>query len=348
MKKVLLGLFLSLGVLVAQPRVEPGTVSVTFDLAKDTLVQLPEVKIVNPTGPAFVYNTVLNNFQQNVLVWPPFNVVQPGNVQPLSIAIAGNNLTVGTYNIPVSFVQTASLTNPFAVNFSVSLGITLNVIDSRTFVTSTDQVIPHIASGEGWTTTVKLSNTSSSVSLVSLKFYDQQGNNVPYFVNNNFTQEYSVVVPANGTTDVKLYDPFALKTGSIEMKPIYGTGVTMQAVYSNDSFEATVQSSVPNKDMFNVSFDSVGRRSTGLALVNYLNYPQDVTLTFYDASGNLFYVNKIFVSARGQVAVTLDNVFPVVKNKTGTVRVTSPRPGIAGFGLKFNLDKGYFTTSPVF
>ena len=339
--KFILSLIFAVSFAFAQPTVSPSLVNVTFDLAKDSLVSLPDVTISNPTGTAFVYNTVVNTNQSNVLIWPVQSVIPPGTNQVVRLSVVASNLPVGNYNIPVTFVQIPN-------NVSFSVGINLSVIDSRTFTASTDPTIPHIASGEGWTTTVKLANTSNWISLVTLKFYDPLGVNAPFFVNGNYVTEHSVVVPGNGVVDVVMSDPISLKTGSLDIKTVYGTGVSASATYSNTIFEATIPSSIPNRDSFSMVFDNVSRKSTGLALVNYLNYQQEIVFVFYDNMGVQFYTDKIVLPAKGQAALTLDVAFPNTKGKNGTVKIQTTRPALTGFGLKFNLEKNYFTTTPIF
>ena len=184
--------------------------------------------------------------------------------------------------------------------------------------------------------------------MVTLKFYNPSGTNTAFFVNGNYALEHSVVVPGNGTVDVVLSDPNGLKTGSFDVKTVYGSGVNTQATYSNSFFEATIPSSIPNKDTFYMNYDNTGRNSTGIALVNYLNYPQEITFTFFDSLGIQLYVNKLTIPAKGQTALTLDATFPQTKGKYGVLQVKTTRPALTGFGLKFNLDKGYFTTSSIF
>jgi len=339
MKFILVSIF-SIGLMFSQPTVSPSSVNVTFDLATDTIVAVPDVTISSNAAP-FAFTTVVPSNQQAVLVWPVQGFLAPGTNQVVKMSVVNNGLSVGSYNIPVNFVQNSP-------SVSVSVGINLTVIDSRTFTTSTDPIIPHIASGGGWTTTVRLTNTSNWISLVTLKFYEPSGTNSPFFINGNYVSEHSVVVPGNGSVDVVLSDPLSLKTGSLDIKTVYGSGVVAQATYSNASFEATISSSIANRDGFSLPYDNYGSFSTGLALVNYLNYTQEVAFTFYDNLGNQIHTDKITLPARGQTALTLDVAFPQTKGKVGSVRVKTTRSALTGFGLKFNRDKGYFTTIPIF
>lgn len=340
MKLILMILF-SIGMMLAQPSLSPSTVNVTFDLATDIIVNVPDVTLSSNLTP-FAFNTLIPSNQQMVLIWPVQGYLPPGTTQVIRMSVVNTGLTVGNYNIPVSFVQA------FQPASSVSFGINLTVIDSRTFTASTDPTIPHIASGDGWTTTVKLINTSNQVSLITLKFYDPSGINNPFFVNGHYLADYSIVVPGNGTTDVIMSDPNSLKTGSLEIKSIYGSGVVAQSTYSNKLFEATIASSIPNKDEFIMPFDNSGLYSTGIALVNYLNYPQEVTFTFYDNFGSQIHVERLSIPAKGQISLTLDNVFPQTKSKNGSVKIKAARPSLTGFGLRFNREKSYFTTIPIF
>jgi hypothetical protein len=339
MKFILASIF-SIGLMFAQPTVSPSSVNVTFDLATDTIVAVPDVTISSNAGP-FAFNTVVPSNQQAVLVWPVQGFIPPGTNQVVKMSVVNNGLSVGSYNIPVNFVQNSP-------SVSVSVGINLTVIDSRTFTASTDPTIPHIASGGGWTTTVRLTNTSNWISLVTLKFYEPSGTNSPFHVNGNYVLEHSVVVPGNGSVDVVMSDPVGLKTGSLDIRTVYGSGVVAQATYSNSLFEGTIPSSIPNRDSFTIPYDNYGPLSTGLALVNYLNYPQEVEFSFYDNLGNLLHTDKVTLPAKGQTALTLDVAFPLTKGKTGSVKIKTARPALTGFGLKFNRDKGYFTTIPIF
>lgn len=344
--KYILGFILSVGLAFSQAKVEPSIINAQFDIAKDTFIQLPDVNLINQSqGVGFMYNTSLGNYSNNISVWPSQGFVMPGGVLPVKVSFVGSGVPVGNYVVPISFVPVQGLVgNPNPV----VLTLNLSVIDSRTFTIGSNPVIPHIASGAGWTTTVKLSNTSPNLSLVTLKFYDPFGNNNQFFVNGTWSAEYSVAVPGNGTTDIVLSDPSSLKTGSIELKTVYGSGVVAHATYSNSEFEAAIPSSQPNKDSFSISFDNIGRRSTGVALVNYLNYAQEVTFTFFDTTGFAFHTEKALLPANGQLGLTLDVAFPKTDNKAGTMRVSTNRPALTGFGLKFNLDRGYFTVSPIF
>jgi hypothetical protein len=336
---ILLLSIVSFGQIPNFPTVSPSVVNVTFDLAKDTIVSAPEV-FISSNNSTFAYNVVVPNNNPAILVWPVQGFIPPGTTTAVRISVIASNLTVGNYNIPVTFVQNSPST-------SVSVGLNLTVIDSRTFTTSLDPTVSHIASGGGWKTTVKLTNTSPNVSLVTLKFYDPQGVNVPFAVNGSYTSEYSVAIPGYGSSDVILLDPTTLKTGSLDIKTVYGSGVVAQATYANSLFEGTIPASIPNRDSFSLSFDNIDRTSTGIALVNYLNYAQDVNFVFYDTMGTQLHTGVVSLPAKGQTAITLDTTFPITKGKSGTLKVNTQRPGLTGFGLKFNLDKGYFTTIPI-
>lgn len=340
MKLILMCVF-GLGMMIAQPSLSPSTVNVTFDLATDIIVAVPDVTLSSNSA-VFAFNMVIPSNQQMIMVWPVQGFIPPGTTQVIRMSVINNGLAVGNYNIPVTFVQS------FAPQFSVSVGIALTVIDSRTFITPTDPSIPHIASGGGWTTTVRLTNTSNLLSLVTLKFYDPLGTNKQFFVNGNYLSEYSVGLPGMGSIDAIMSDPYSLQTGSLDIKTVYGSGVVAQSTYSTNAFEATIASSIPNKAAFTMTFDNSGPYSTGLALVNYLNYPQELTFAFYDNFGSQIYTNKLSIPAKGQTSLTLDNAFPQTKSKSGSVRVTAARPSLTGFGLKFNKDKSYFTTIPIF
>ena len=134
------------------PTVSPSIVNVTLDLAKDNIVNAPKVFISSNLSP-FAFNTIVpnnnpavlvwpvkmqmwalreyaaKNNKPAVLVWPVQGFVPPGTTTSVRMSIINSNLTVGSYVIPVNFVQNSP-------SVSVSVGINLTVIDSRTFTTS--------------------------------------------------------------------------------------------------------------------------------------------------------------------------------------------------------------------
>lgn len=348
-------MLLGLGSLFGQtnpfPTLAPASATVTYDKAVDTVVSLPGVTLTAGANPFFYSVFVPVEYSAVITYAPMVGFLPPGTTGEVRMAVNAQSLNVGTYNIPVSFVQSSP-------NVIVGFGITLNVTDSRTYVLpgATDRQIPHIAAGDNWKTRVRLVNTSSTTSVSELRFYNAAGQSENFAVNGFLTNYLpGVAIPARGFVDLVLDNPAGLKTGTATVKPLIGDVPGINVVYMNSSpaFESAVEIKQPNKANMTIVFNNVGRNSTGIAISNALNYNQELTFEFFDEQGQNLVptgttVAKVRIPQNGQYIATMGTLWPFTAGKTGTVRITGTQPALYGFGLQFDLDKGVFYTQPVF
>ena len=206
-----------------------------------------------------------------------------------------------------------------------------------------------MASGAEWKTVITLLNPSPTASLVDIKFYDPTGQPTTFTVDGVPRGDYLTVVSAYGTSTITLFELTGpVKTGSLEFQTLYGQDPKAFANYVNNSFEAFISADVPNSSSMTIGFDNTGTNRTGLALGNYLNFAQDITLTFYDYTGVLLDTQIMRLNPYGQSSFELSQTFLKISGKRGIVKISATRNGLSGFAFKFNLSKGYFVTSPKF
>lgn len=335
------------------PTMSPANGSMTFDKATDTVKYLPDVTVTAAATSNFFYTTnITPEFASSVYVTPSVNYLFAGSNARVQISVAAASLPVGVYNIPIVLSQPSP---------AVILGYTLQltVTDSRTYVlpTAAERMVPHVAAGGGWTTRMRLVNTSNAASINEFRFYDAAGASTTFAIN-GFETDYlpAVSVPARGFLDVTLQSTNTdLKTGTVRLKTLVGAVPGVNVVYAstNPKFESAVELKTASASTFTIGFDNRGRNSTGIALGNALNYEQEVVLEWFDAVGLIIPVAgldtvKIRIPANGQTIFTMDQRFPVTAGRTGTMRVTGQQPALVGFGLKFDLANGVFYTEPAF
>lgn len=333
------------------PTLTPVSTTVTYDKAVDTLVTLPELNLTAGANPFFYSVSVPVEYAAVIIYAPMVGYLPPGTTGQVRLALNAQSLNVGSYAIPVNFVQNSP-------NLSVSFGITLNVTDSRTYVLpgATDRQIPHIAAGGNWKTRVRLVNPGAVPSISEVRFYNAAGQTENFAVNGFLTNYLpGVAIPARGFVDLVLDNPAGLKTGTATVKPLIGDVPGINVIYQSalPAFESAVEVKQPNRSTMTIVFNNVGRNSTGIAVSNALNFLQELTFEFFDEQGQSLIpagttVAKVRVPQNGQYIATMNTVWPFTAGKTGSVRITGTQPALSGFGLQFDLDKGVFYTQPVF
>jgi hypothetical protein len=355
--KIISLLFLALTSVFAQsaqlPSISPASATVNYDKAVDTLVSLPLLTLSGGANP-FSYSVhVPADYSTVVLYSPMVGFLLPGSTSAVRLAINAQHLNVGTYNIPVNFVQFS----PNSPNWAVSFGLTLNVTDSGTHAlpSANDRQIPHIAAGGQWRTKIRLFNTSIMNIVSEIRFYNNLG--LPdTFTVNNVILGYSVVsVPARGYVDIMLTNSTGLKTGTAMIRPLSGPApdVILSYIDNSTGFESAAEVKAPSRNILTIPFNNTNHNSTGIVISNALNFNQEVTVEFYNNQGvNIATQNfgtiKIALPGNGQFYSTVSELWPFTEGQSGSVRITGTQPALFGFGVQFDLGRGVFYTQPAF
>lgn len=226
------------------------------------------------------------------------------------------------------------------------------------FLSNTD-VLPHVADGDYWKTTITLHNNSPTADTYTLTFY--QGNGTPLSLNFVGLGERSelvgsipgwgtVVIETQGTSDT-------LKAGWARLESdngyIKGYAIFRQRLpWRPYDFEAVVPMSSSLEARYAVAFDNTQGFTTSLAICNTnLYYATTVAVTIYDEAGAQLSQHELNLPVRGHTAFATDVQWPSTINKRGTIWFGSFRtsaPSIPGstsaLGLRFNWT-GPFTST---
>lgn len=288
-----------------------------------------------------------------ITVTPVSAVVTPYQSATFQVTIDPTKivLDIGKYPfVPVTFNY---VTNG-VTTWSQSITLNLDVIDSRLsqLPPSSQKMIPHIAAGGGWKTVVRFVNPGDDLAVMRVNFLRTSGNPLPLVANNAYGTDAVVNIAPHGVTVLTLTDPYApgqtVTTGHAEVFPhINGSKVGFSIAYEfpnsrGESMEAATPGTNPHADTLNLLYDLRNGAATGMALSNAMNYPQSLSLTFYDEFGKVVHTSSVVLVARGQVAFTLDKTsFPQLVDKQGIVVVKGQFKALSGLTLKFTQSGGF-------
>jgi sugar lactone lactonase YvrE len=282
-----------------------------------------------------------------------------GNLPPglaLSSAgvIAGTPTAAGTYLFTAQVQDAASLTKSQAFNLTVTAPGAL----------SRAGVIPQLAAGGGWDTTIWLVNRSSAPVQTSLVFHGDDGSllSLPLTI----TQPGVSLQGAAAT----LYAAIAPNTTLVVATGALASNVEGWAdVLSSGAlngfavfrYRGVAEAAVPLQSQigtsFSLPFDHTGGYSTGIALVNLANSPANITATIWDENGNQLAVQSVALtktdaSGNGHDAFMLPDRLAVTAGKRGIVQFQgspgspfTPVGALTGLGLKAD-PNGLFTSIP--
>lgn len=328
------------------PSVAPAALTISFNKASDAAVSAGPIILTAPADNYFVYNVVVPAPYNSVVnLSQTSGFVPPGQSQSVSVTVVATGMAAGAYQFPIMF---QALTGT-----SLSVGVTLNISDGAGWITpgSQDRLVPHIAAGNGWKTTIRMVNSSTEVNYSSVNFYDVNGRSQSFMVN-GYSTDYipAIAVPASGVVDLEINSNGALLIGTARVVRQAGPVVGVNAIYKNTApaFESSVEVKSPTVQTLAIAFNNAGRNSTGVALTNGLNYAQTVSLIFTDANGVVLGLDTGLIPANGQISFTLDQKYSFTVGKRGLLKVVGSHPALAGFGLKFDLVSGVFYTEPAF
>ena len=272
----------------------------------------------------------------------PQALLQAGQSAVVTAYVDVAGFPVGTYNIPISILDYYS-------NYVQSVNLNLTVIDDRTysFLPPTTKVVPHIATGAGWTTTLNYVNQSTSPSAIETRFYATDGTPRAFrLADGRITSVADVLVPAHGSTSITIADPTNqyTVTGSAEITPVLGASpVGVSIIYTTVPTDPKVTPNVAslpagpsNTNTLTLFYDATNGNKAGLALLNSLNYPQPVTLQFYDSGGTPVATTSLVLGAKAQSAFVVSDQIPAIQGLSGVVVATTPYNALSGFVLRFD------------
>jgi hypothetical protein len=196
--------------------------------------------------------------------------------------ISGAPSVAGTYTFSAQVTDSASE--------SVKQTFTLTVAAAGSLIRT--GVIPQIAAGGGWVTTIWLINGSPATVQTNVVFHGDNGGALALAVNviqPAATQQYNAstlnLAIAPNTTAVVSTEPLAaLVEGWADV--LTSGALSGFAVFSNGTTEASVPLQAQIGTTFRLAFDNTNGASTGVALVNLASAPANLTATIWDPYGN--------------------------------------------------------------
>jgi hypothetical protein len=332
------------------------------------------IKIVSSDGST---QTIQAAFQVVVqVVATPASItipVAPGQrVQgsPIIISTQGGTCTVeNTVNIPgvtgaysassktyTAMVDATQLTSLLTgnVKFDCSDTNSLPAIVKVTITLSASpvsKVIPQIADGGGWQTTIVVVNRSSTTANASLSFFMDTiaGSTAPWApqIADNVNYGQIQLAPHSALWMHTLGTaPFAQGYAILTGDP--GTeafAIFKLLVPGRQDQEGTATASVSNATVA-VPFDNAELNTTSLALANPGSNSLTINANFLSTSG-LSANSSITIPAGGHVAFAIATQFPQLAGLRGVAIFSSSTAPFNALALRFN-SSGAFTTVPVF
>ncbi len=204
-------------------------------------------------------------------------------------------------------------------------------------------ILPQIADGGNWYTTIVLENTTTNAALATLNFLQNTGGGgatawSPSIVEGISTQ--NIQVPAGGT--VSLHTPGTaanLTQGWCQL--VAPTGVTAYAIYTYESFngrpnqDGTSQALLPTSRVI-VPFDATNGYSTGVAIVNPTAVAETISVNIELDNGAISQTTLPSMSSAGQLAFNMATQFSFVAGHKGLAEFYVTNGSVAAAAFRFN------------
>ena len=225
-----------------------------------------------------------------------------------------------------------------------------------------NQVFPHLATGGGWETVIVMVNMSSSTLHYNTYFYSQSG--APMTVtfrtqpagNVVTTSAMNATLPPRNSFNFSLYDAtpntkigYAIVEYDSADGRLGGYAVFRQRVAGRPDFEALVPLSSYSDHKFYLPIDEIQGFQTAIALCNPAsNTSNTLTLLMMDLDGNEVVRKSLTLGPGVQTAFIIQEQFPQMIDRLGTLYVEGSSTRLSAIGLRFNTRNGSaFSSVPI-
>lgn len=239
----------------------------------------------------------------------------------------------------IGWIRTACrLASPAAVGIFMSLAPAL----------ANTTLIPQVADGGGWSTTIVLSNRTASAQTVTLRFYravDANGATAswtPAF-RENVTLP-TLTLAAGSSLFLHTRGEGALSQGWGELTA--PAGVTGYAIFSAQGQDATAPATSP-ASRFLLPFDNTSDLVTSVAIANPNEGAVTVRVRIRTADGAVTSTQLPQIPAKGHRAFELIRLLPDIRGQRGLAELWVESGSFSVIALRFNPTFA-FTTSPVY
>jgi hypothetical protein len=288
---------------------------------------------------------------------PPYTWSAPSGTLPAGLTLSaagvlsGSPRSVGAYNFRAQVKDSAGATA------SLPLSLVAGVVQARS------GVLPQIAAGGGWATTLYLINNSAVTETLSLNFFGDDGAPLPLGVSSTLPSGAgpsgpdlaSVAVQLNphSTLLVQTTSHAPLETdGWVDVYssgPLVSFGVFDYLSWTETQSEGTVPLADATQTSYELPYDNMNGLVTAVALTNLSRTgTANVTAHVYGAAGTQLAVKTIALPVNGHVAFLLTDQVPASAGNRGIVQFTSDAgTPIAGLGLRATPNGGLTSIPPV-
>jgi hypothetical protein len=215
-------------------------------------------------------------------------------------------------------------------------------------------IIPQIADGGGWQTTIVLTNTTASTANAGITFYQDTGaGNTqtwnPPFLETGSTQSLSLApagtmfLHTSGTAG-----PTTVGWAQVQAD----SGVVAYAIFTSRSGSGQTQDgtapAVASSSRVLVPFDNTNGFVTSLAIANPTSSSESITVGIQPSGGGAsLQAGPIQLPAQGHSAVSVPGQFPSTNGQSGLLEFSSATGSVSAVALRFD-PSGSFTAAPVY
>jgi hypothetical protein len=216
-----------------------------------------------------------------------------------------------------------------------------------------DSVIPHVADGDAWSTSMTFTNLGTAPAIATLWFIDNEGFDLYLPLEGiGMVNKYDLNLPVNATVTIQSSGASAgLRTGwaylsrKTDDTDIAGFAVFRARVGGKPDFEAVVplESEINFRSV--LLFDNMQGFVTSVAMANSWPWKVYVQAKVRDTTGAILQETQFPIESLGHMAFELSKKFPVTEGKRGSVefRAQSYTDAVSILGLRFN-PSGAFTS----
>jgi hypothetical protein len=214
-------------------------------------------------------------------------------------------------------------------------------------------IIPQIADGGGWQTTLVLTNTSTSAVSASLAFFRESGGGGteswnPPILEVGSTESLSL--PGSGTLFFHTAGTAPSTTvGWAELQAnsaVVAYAIFTQRVPGRQDQDGTAPAAAGAARVL-VPFDDASGFITTLGLANPNDSPESVSVGIQTTGGAVSHPLAINLASMGHMAFALPQELPTTNGQSGLIELYCPAGSISVLALRFN-PTGAFTASPVY
>ncbi len=229
----------------------------------------------------------------------------------------------------------------------------LSLLIAVSFAQAQTQIMPQIADGASWQTTLVLTNTTASATSATVSFFQEIGGGAtqswtPPFIEVNSTQ--NLALSAGGT--LFLHTPgtaAALTIGWGQLQP--NPAVVAYAIYTlrvpTRQDQNVTSTAAPGATRYLVPFDNTKGFLTSIAIANPTNAAESISVGIQTSSGASSLPSPIPLPALGHTAFVLPTKFAATSGQSGLMEFSSASGSFSVLALRTN-PTGAFATAPVY